>query len=520
MTSLTALSASELARGIRDRRFSSSEVVEAHILRLEAVDPQLNAVAVPLYAQARRDAAAADAALRSGAVSGPLHGVPMTIKEQFLMAGTATTFGLAREAGHRAKADGPLIRRLREAGAIFLAKTNVAQLLFYVESDNPVYGRTNNPWDLTRTCGGSTGGEAALIAAQASPLGIGGDIGGSIREPAHFCGIAGFKPTSGRLTNLDTRGGIFPAGQGAILAQPGPMARTVEDLDLAMKILAAPGLERIDPSLAPVPWHDPATIEVSRLRIAVDDDDGYFSASPAIRRVVVAAADALRRAGAKVEPWTPPDVAEAMRLFFGILTADALDSLRRALGSDPPEPQLELYLKACALSAEDRATTVGELRAAGQVHIAALIAAVGARSAESYWRLVEDQGRYRARFLEQLDRGRFDAIISPPAALPALRHGDTAALPDYDSYARVFNVLGFPAGVVAAGRVRPGEESDRAPTRDGVLIRAREVELGSAGLPVGVQVAARPWRDDVVLAVMAVLEEHFKQQPDFPLAGR
>ncbi|HRE26460.1 MAG TPA: amidase family protein, partial [Anaerolineales bacterium] len=100
--------------------------------------------------------------------------------------------------------DGPLIRRLREAGVIFLAKTNVAQLLFYVESDNPVYGRTNNPWDLTRTCGGSTGGEAALIAAQASPLGIGGDIGGSIREPAHFCGIAGFKPTSGRLTNFDT----------------------------------------------------------------------------------------------------------------------------------------------------------------------------------------------------------------------------------------------------------------------------------------------------------------------------
>ncbi|HRE26458.1 MAG TPA: amidase family protein, partial [Anaerolineales bacterium] len=130
------------------------------------------------------------------------------------------------------------------------------------------------------------------------------------------------------------------------------------------------------------------------------------------------------------------------------------------------------------------------------------------------------QGAYRARFVEQLDQGRFDAIVCPPAALPALRHGDTAALPDYDSYARVFNVIGFPAGVVAAGRVRPDEESDRAPTRDGVLLRAGTVEQGSAGLPVGVQVAARPWREDVVLAVMAVLEAHFKQQPDYPLAER
>lgn len=513
---LTALTATELAAGIRAGRFSSREAVEAHIRRIEAVNPRLNALIIPLFEQARREADAADARLRTGSPIGPLHGVPITIKEQFLVAGTPTTVGLKREVGHRAAADGPLIARLRSAGGIILGKTNIAQLLFYVESDNPVYGRTNNPWDLTRTCGGSTGGEAALIAAEASPLGLGGDIGGSIREPAHFCGIHGFKPTSGRLTNLDTRGGIFPGGQGAILAQPGPMARSVADLALAMRILAAPGLEAIDPGITPVPWRDPDAVEVAGLRIAVVEDDGYFAAAPALRRVVRAAAEALRARGAVVEAWTPPDVAEAMRLFFGILTSDALVGLRAALGDDPPEPQFALYLKACGLSPRERQERVTQLRAAGEDHMAALVAAVGARSAESYWQLVEDQSRYRQRFVEQLDARGFDVIISPPAALPALRHGDTAVLPDYDSYSRVFNVLGFPAGVIAAGRVQPGEESDRAHTRDGVLARAAEVEQGSAGLPVGVQVAARPWREDVALAVMAALEAHFKPQPDYP----
>ena len=516
MTEITSLSATGLAAAIRGGELSSREAVDAHIDRIEAVNPHLNALCVPLYEQARAEADAADAALRGGTAVGPLHGVPITIKEQFMLTGTPTSMGIPHEAAWRAPADGPLVARLRAAGGVILGKTNVAQMLFYVESDNPVWGRTNNPWNLERTPGGSTGGEAALIAAEASPFGIGGDIGGSIREPAHFCGIAGLKPTSNRLTNMDTRGGIFPGGQGAIVAQPGPMARTVADLRLGMEILAAPGLERLDPSVVPAPRQDPAAVDVAGLRIAMVTDDGYFAASPAIRRVVREAAEGLEAAGAVVEPWSPPDTAEAMRCFFGILTADGMTSAWRALGPDTAEPQLAMYLRACAFEGSAKAAEVARLRAGGQRHMADLVDALGARTAEAYWGLVEAQGTYRSRFLGALDAGRFDAIIGPPAALPALRHGDTEFIPDYDSYSRVCNVLGLPAGVVQAGRIRPGEESDRPESEDGVLARAAAVETGSAGLPVGVQVAARHWREDIVLAVMEVIETHARTRPDYP----
>lgn len=516
MADLTSLTATALARGIRTGELSSREAVDAHIDRLAVVEPHLNALCIERFEAARREADAADAAVRAGGPLGPLHGVPMTVKEQFLLEGTATTMGLPHLADWRAPADGPLVGRLRAAGAVVLGKTNVAQLLFYVESDNPVWGRTNNPWDLERTPGGSTGGEAALIAAEASPLGIGGDIGGSIREPAAFCGIAGLKPTSNRLTNLDTRGGIFPGGQGAIVAQPGPMARSVADLVVAMEVLAAPGLERLDATVVPASWRDPAAVDVAGLRVGLVTDDGWFPPSAALRRVVEDAGAGLRAAGAHVEAWTPPDVGEAMRLFFGILTADGMTSAWRALGPDAPEPQLRLYLDACALDPVARKDRVAALRAAGHAHMAALVDAVGPRSAESYWDLVEAQGAYRSRFLAELDARGIDVLVTPPAALPALRHGDTAVLPDYDSYARVFNVLGMPAGVVPAGRVQPHEADGRAEPVDGVLAAAARVDQGSAGLPVGVQVAGRHWREDQVLATMAALEAHFRTRDDYP----
>lgn len=237
-TSLLTLGAWDIAQRIKAGDLSAREVVEEHIRRIEDVNPRLNAVVVPLFDRALGEAAAADAACARGEPLGPLHGVPITIKEQFLVAGTPTTAGLPSRVGHRAMSDGPLVGRLREAGAIVLGKTNVSQLMIYHESDNPVYGRTNNPWSLERAPGGSSGGEAAIIAAGGSTLGLGSDFGGSIRVPAHFCGLHGLRPTAGRLTNLDTPVEFF-TGQEAIMPQTGPMARTVEDLALAMKVLTA-----------------------------------------------------------------------------------------------------------------------------------------------------------------------------------------------------------------------------------------------------------------------------------------
>jgi len=190
-TAVIRLSALEIARQIAEGLLSSQEVVEAHIRRIEAVNPRLNAVVVPFFDQARAEASRADHMRRQGTLLGPLHGVPITLKEQFMVAGTPSTVGLMSHKSTLMEREGPLVKRLRQAGVIVLGKTNASQLLLSLSAscENPVYGRTNNPWDETRSPGGSSGGEAAIIAAGGSPLGLGGDNGGSIRIPAHFCGL-------------------------------------------------------------------------------------------------------------------------------------------------------------------------------------------------------------------------------------------------------------------------------------------------------------------------------------------
>jgi fatty acid amide hydrolase len=480
---LTSLSASELARRIAAGRLSSQQVVEAHIRRIEAVNPRLNALVVPLFEQARQDANRADRLREQGTLLGPLHGVPVTLKEQYMVAGTPATVGLMSHRSQLAEQEGPLVQRLREAGAIILGKTNASQLLMSLSGscDNPVYGRTNNPWNLARTPGGSSGGEAAIIAAGGSPLGLGADSGGSIRVPAHFCGLYSLLPTARRLTNLDTPPYAEVAGQEAIIAQPCPIARSAQDLRLVMSILAAPGLNALDPSVPPVPWPDPTAVSPIGLRIGVYTESGAFSVAPAVRRGVEEAAQILRTRGALVEPWTPPDVAGAGQLYVGLVSADGFATLRRILGDDPPEHSIGSTLQA-------------------------LPAAV---SVDQYWQLVDKRNQYRHRFLAALDAQRFDALLCPAYPLPALTHDSPVSLNlAASSNATLCNLLGLPAGVAPITRVHSGEESDRGVGNDSVEQAARAAEMNSAGLPVGVQVVARPWREDIVLALMEALEEH------------
>jgi fatty acid amide hydrolase len=517
MHGLAGLGAIELARAIEGGRCSAREVVEAHIERIEKVNPALNAVVVTRFDAARAEADRADAVHRSGSTAGPLHGVPITIKEHFALAGTPATLGVpgARNDDH----DGPLVARLRAAGAIVLGKTNVPQLLYYNETDNPVYGRTNNPWNRERSCGGSSGGEAAIIAAGGSALGLGSDVGGSLRAPAHACGIAALKPTSGRLTNDDALPAGFARGQTAIVSQPGPMARNVADLALAMRVLAAPGQERHDPEIAPVPWREPAEIDRSQLRVAMYEDDGFFPASAAVRRAVREAAAALVALGVRVERFTPPRVDDALAIFFGILAADGGREARRRLGHGPRDRRISGLLQIVAIPEPLRPLLVTLAGSLGQARVAAQLSAIRSSSVGGFWSLVEAQAGYRRRFLAELDRGGFDAIVCPPQALPALTHGSSYFLATAASYSMLYNLLGMPAGVVPVTQVNPAEEQPRAAGRDLVDRAARDVERGSAGLPIGIQVVARHWREDLVLAVMAALEAALRKRPDYPEAA-
>lgn len=516
IAAITDLSASDLAEAIRAGQYSSKEVLEAFIQRIEAVNPQLNALILPTFTEARARAAEADEAHRRGDVLGPLHGVPVTIKEQFRVKGTQITLGAANKIGNVYEAEGPLVRKLRQSGAIILGKTNVLQTLSGWETDNRVYGRTNNPWNLERSPGGSSGGESAMIAARASAMGLAADLGGSIRVPAHFCGLHGLKPTSGRLTNDDFPPELLVAGQEAVIQQPGPIARTVADVRLAMELFASTSLQPTEDLVAPVPWADPCAIQVEQLRLGMYTDNGYFPASPAVRRAVEDAAGALREQGATVVPFAPPDFSEGVRIFLGAASAGGGENFRRLLGDEKPIPLVADLLRAIWTRRSVLRLIARVSAARGQRYLADVLGSLGRRPTAEYLELVDARCRYRLRFDQSLADANLDAVLCPPFALPAVTHGTSQNLFPAAADSIVYSVLGTPAGVVSLTKVRPGEESDRPVGKDMAEITAQQVEQGSAGLPVGVQIVARHWREDIVLAVMEALEAYFDSLPDYP----
>ena len=493
---LTGLSASELARLIASRQLSATEAVKAHIKRIEELDGRVHAVVVPLFGEALAEAAKADGMSAQGR---PLHGVPVTVKECFHVKGTASTVGLDAKRDHRAGEDAELVARLKAAGAIVVAKTNVPQLLIYVEADNPLYGRTNNPWNLARSPGGSSGGEGAAIAAGYGALGLGTDVGGSVRVPAHFCGLQSLKPTPGKLSLRGTEDETL-FSHVAIPDTAGPLARSVGDLRLAMAALGASVNET----------------SARGLRVGFYVDDGYFPASTAIRRAVQEGARGLEAAGCSVKEFSPPDILEALQVFYGLFTADGGAKFKSLLKGSTTDVRIKDLMTLGSIPNPLRPAVAALYGLRGQRRVAQLVGWAGKRSQAETAALVARRDAYRQRFLAAL--GDIDVLISPPCSVPAVTHGAARQLGTASvCYTVLYNVLGWPAGVVAATRVKVGEEKGRSASRDLVEETARKVDEASAGLPVGVQVASKPGREDLVLAAMAALESHFRSGPDYPL---
>jgi fatty acid amide hydrolase len=511
---LTECSAVELAGMISNQEISSVAAVEAHIARIEEVNTDLNAVVWKRYKEAREEARLADEAVARGDSLGPLHGVPITIKEAFALVGSPATFGLASRSTILATEDDIYVSRLRSAGAIILGKTNVSQLLLYIESDNPVYGRTSNPWNRERTPGGSSGGQAAIIAAGGSPLGLASDIGGSIRVPATFCGLAGMKPTAGRMPDPTDFG--VSLGEQAIVSQAGVLARTVSDVELGIRVLGGGRASEVETTR---PLGDPASVDISQLRVAYYSEDGTFEAAPAVQRAVTEAAGVLAGLGAQVVLWRPPAVPEAVDLFFGILTADGAKGARKVLSGNKTDPRLGQLVRLAGMPRPALGALSLLLGLLGQRNAAAVLHNFGYQDTFHYWQLLEAQDAYRRKFAMALDTdegGPFDLIVCPACALPAFPHGSSKDLVVAGGYAVLYNVLGYPAGIVPVTSVRPGEESRRKRSRDGMLRAARLAEQDSAGLPIGVQIVARPWCEHVAFAAMRAIQDSSRTRPDFP----
>src|ERR1700686_2927720 len=311
MSDLTFLSAVAMAEQIRKKKISPLELADAHLTKIERLNPQLNAFVHVDGERVRREARNAEGAVMSGKDLGPLHGIPVSIKSSLDVAGLRCEAGTRLRAGYVATEDAPLVARLRNAGAIVLGVTNTPELLMAWETDNLLYRRTNSPWDRERTPGGSSGGEAAAIAAGMSAGGVGSDGGGSIRVPAHFSGICGLKPTPGRIPAT----GHFPmsAGPFALLGVVGPMARTATDLKVLFEVMQGP--DDGDPSAAPVPLRWPSDDDARKLRVGYFEDDGRTPVTPEIRAAVRVAAKALEDAGFRVEPFRPAGLEEARGLW-------------------------------------------------------------------------------------------------------------------------------------------------------------------------------------------------------------
>src|ERR1700687_2286096 len=454
------LSAREIAAQIRRKDVSPVEVARAHLNRIECLNPKLNAFVdynpEAVLAQARE----AEKAILRGDELGPLHGVPLSIKSAIDVAGHRCEAGTRLRAGHIATDDAPLVTRLRNAGAIILGVTNAPELLMAWETDNFLYGRTNNPWDLSRTAGGSSGGEAAAIASGCSAGGVGSDGGGSIRVPAHFCGICGLKPTPGRIPAT----GHYPQSVGpfALLGVVGPMARTIADLKLLFEAMQGPDIG--DPSAAPVLVRWPSPAELKKSRVGYFEDDGRTPVTPETRTAVRQAAEGLRRAGFEVEPFLPKNLEKIRALwwkFFGVAGGVLLGPLTKGR-----ESELSPILK------EFNSWVAAEKPHTAQTLLDAWI----------------ERDLLRVQIFEEMEK--FAVLLCPVASIPAFRHGErswqvegkTVKYLDAWSYCEWFNLLGMPAGVVPVSR-------------------------SAEGLPIGVQVVARPWEEESVMAILQVIED-------------
>jgi amidase len=449
-----------MAEQIRSKKFSPLELAEAHFARIDELNPKINAFIDVDREGALCEAQAAESAVTRGQALGALHGVPISIKSSIDVAGVRCEAGTKLRAGYIAQRDAPLVTRLRECGAIILGVTNTPELLMAWETDNLLYGRTNNPWNLSRTAGGSSGGEAAAIASGCSAGGVGSDGGGSIRVPAHFCGICGLKPTPGRIPAT----GHYPQSVGpfALLGVVGPMARTVGDLKLMFEAMQGPDIG--DPSAAPVRLHWPSPAELKKIRIGYFEDDDRIPVTRETRLAIHQAAEALSRAGFTVEPFRPDGLEKARQLwwkFFGVAGGMLLGPMTRG-----HEAELSPILK------EFNSWARAEAPHTAQTLLDSWI----------------DRDLMRMQIFEQMEN--FPVLLCPVASIPAFHHGErswqiegkTVNYLDAWSYCEWFNLLGMPAAVVP-------------------------IAQSSEGLPIGVQIVGRPWEEETILSLANILDE-------------
>jgi fatty acid amide hydrolase 2 len=466
---VTRSSAVELARAIRARDLTARQVVDEHIALYQRFHPRVNAIVAERFDAAREDADAADARIAAAAPGEelpPLLGVPFTLKEIFAVRGMPNTSGLVARRGVRADDTAPAARRMLDAGAILLGLTNVSELALWIETNNHVYGRTSNPYDPSRMAGGSSGGEGAAIGCGGSPIGLGSDLGGSIRIPAFCCGVFGHKPSVGLVPQT----GGYPAAQGEPkrLLGYGPLARRAEDLMPMLRIVSGP--DGIDPLAEDVVLGDPDTVSLEGLRVLLSDQAFLQPVSRELLAAREQAAGALAASGARLERVRMPQMRRIVEPMLAAVSDSGNATVRGLLADEGLDP----------------ITLRSAIRRGGAHTVPLRMTAMAERARRltpaSRTRRLIDWGRdYAAELADTIGDG---VLLHPPLPSVARPHGRTHGRLLYLQPMAVFNLGGVPVTQVPLG-------------------------LGAEGLPLGVQVVAAPGRDHVSIAVALALERVF-----------
>ncbi|MEK0416162.1 MAG: hypothetical protein RI949_168 [Pseudomonadota bacterium] len=477
-------SASQLLRRLQNKEVSALELVDMAIQRMERLDGVINAVVVRDFDRAREQARASDAWRAAGKPCGVLHGLPMTVKESFQVAGLPTTFGHPSMRHHVAKEDAVAVCRLKSAGAIVMGKTNVPVSLADWQTFNPVYGTTHNPWDTSRTPGGSSGGSAAALAAGFTPLELGSDIGASIRNPAHYCGVWGHKPTWGTVT-LEGHTLVPRALAETDISAAGPMARSAHDLALAMEVLSTPLTAWSPLGRVPVSWNDSGRAPRS-CRVGVIWDDAEAEVDDAVAKPLQSLVEWLRRQGVPVVDLTHPKPGEPQRPVDSAEAHDVYIHMLRAITG-------ARYDQATYEHARSQAATI----VPGDTSYRARLYRGNTLSYRDFMQYEERRERLRLRWHAFFED--FDLLICPVATTPAF-----PLQPTGERWERMVSVNGQPqpstTALFWAGY----------PALVGLPATAIPVGQSPQGLPVGAQIVTKPYADPLALRFAAWLESEWR----------
>ncbi|KAG8996647.1 hypothetical protein FRB94_008144 [Tulasnella sp. JGI-2019a] len=453
---------------------------------------------------------------QTNVIKGPLHGVPVSFKDMYNVKGYDSSLGFTKYSQLPMAEDAELVAQVRAAGGIPFVKTNVPQTMMAWECANPVFGRTLNPWSANHTCGGSSGGEGALLGCDGSALGFGSDIGGSLRIPTSFCGAYSLKPGGSRFTSDGTR--VCLPGFEAFRDCKGPMGRSVEDIELACRVLFGKS-NLLHDWLPPVAYRD---IQLApKLKFGYFKSDTLMRASPAVQRAVQETIDALRSQGHECVEFAVPDMVEMARIFVALTAADGHETLLSHLGSDDRDSSLFLLTLGPRLPGFVRNfVAFGARLVLGDPIFEKLFTNSRSRSVTEYWAEAAKRDRYSKLFFKEVwEKHAFDGLVCPVNALPTIPHGTCADLAPLALTTALFNVVDHPVGVVPVTRVDKAkdqltDEWRESGAKGSSFIYAKAYEgkkpaydaTAMHGIPIGVQIVGKPWEDEKVIEMMKVVD--------------